>query len=96
MNIPTLDREIDALLAEFEACATYAEYMPLRSRCVQALDSYVPGVGVGPNRAAQWTEFERITRKVSAEIKVREYDSIKTYSVKELVAMAAAKQSEAA
>ena len=64
MNIPTLDREIDALLAEFEACATYAEYMPLRSRCVQALDSYRPGVGVGPNRAAQWTEFERICAKV--------------------------------
>lgn len=64
MNIPTLDREIDALLAQLEVCATYAEYMPLRSRCVQALDSYRTGVGVGPNRAAQWKEFERICRKV--------------------------------
>lgn len=88
MNIPTL-------LAQLAASTTSAEYWPLRSACVQALDSYVPGVGIGPNRSAQWAEFERITRKVSAEIKVREYDSIKTYSVKELVAMAAGKKEAA-
>lgn len=87
---------IPELLAQLEAATTSAEYLPLRSRCVQALDSYVPGVGIDHDRAGQWAEFERICAKVGPAIRAREYDSIKTYSVKELVAMAAGKQSEAA
>lgn len=75
---------IDDLLAQFAAAKTYAEYMPLRSRCVQALDSYEFGVGVGPSRAHQWKEFERICSTVGPAIRKREYDSIRIYSSEEL------------
>jgi hypothetical protein len=77
---------IDDLLAQLAAATTSAEYMPLRSRCVQALDSYEVGAGIGPSRAAQWDRFERICAKVGPEIRKREYDSIPTYSLRELAA----------
>ena len=78
--------KIDGLLDQLEAATTSAEYMPLRSLCVQALDSYEMGVGIGPSRAAQWERFERICAKVGPEIRKREYDSIPTYSLRELAA----------
>ncbi len=88
---------IDDLLKQFAACTTYAEYMPMRSRVVQALDSYETGVGIGPSRAGQWAEFERICATLGPEIRKREYDSIRTYSPEECAAyMAARKQKDAA
>lgn len=81
-----ISSKIDNLLDQLEAATTSAEYMPLRSLCVQALDSYEMGVGIGPSRAAQWERFERICAKVGPEIRKREYDSIPTYSLRELAA----------
>jgi hypothetical protein len=69
----THKQTINDLLAQLAACTTYAEYMPLRSRCVQALDSYDFGSGVDLNRADQWAEFERICAKVGPAIRAREY-----------------------
>lgn len=82
----TIEQRINELLDQLEAATTSAEYMPLRSQCVQALDSYEMGVGIGPSRAAQWERFERICAKVGPEIRKREYDSIPTYSLRELAA----------
>lgn len=78
----THEQTINDLLAQLEAATTYAEYMPLRSRCVQALDSYEFGVGVGPNRGRQWEEFERICATVGPAIRKREY-GVRPASLKE-------------
>jgi hypothetical protein len=79
----THEQTINDLLAQFEAAQTYAEYIPLRSRCVQALDSYEYGVGVGPNRAAQWDRFERIDAGKLPMIQA-EYRAIPVLSLAEL------------
>ena len=80
----TMEKRIDDLLAQFAAAQTYAEYMPLRSRCVQALDSYETGAGLNESRPRQWKEFERICSTVGPAIRKREYDSIRIYSSEEL------------
>jgi hypothetical protein len=79
----THEQTINDLLAQFEAAQTIAEYWPLRSRCVQALDSYDPSVGVGPNRAAQWVRFERIDAGKRPMIQA-EYRAIPVLSLAEL------------
>jgi hypothetical protein len=84
----TTEQNINDLLARFSACTTYAEYVPLRSLCVQALDSYETDVGVGPNRYGQWVEFERIDAEKRLMVRA-EYRAIPTLSLDELVAATA-------
>jgi hypothetical protein len=84
----TIEQNINDLLARFSACTTYAEYVPLRSLCVQALDSYETDVGVGPNRYGQWVEFERIDAEKRLMVRA-EYRAIPTLSLDELVAATA-------
>jgi hypothetical protein len=84
----TIEQNINDLLARFSACKTYAEYVPLRSLCVQALDSYETDVGVGPNRYGQWVEFERIDAEKRLMVRA-EYRAIPTLSLDELVAATA-------
>lgn len=79
----TIEQNINDLLARFSACTTYAEYVPLRSLCVQALDSYETDVGVGPNRHGQWVEFERIDAEKRLMVRA-EYRAIPTLSLAEL------------
>ena len=79
----THEQTINDLLAQFEAAQTIADYWPIRSRCVQALDSHDPSVGVGPNRAAQWDRFERIDAGKLPMIQA-EYRAIPVLSLAEL------------
>jgi len=85
----THEQTINDLLDQFEACTKYVDYWPLRSRCVQALDSYEYGVGVGPNRAAQWDRFDRIDARVGLIVSKQAFEGIKTYSLDECAAYTA-------
>ena len=79
----TTEQTINELLSRFEATKTIAEYFTVRSLTVQALDSYEYGVGVGPNRAAQWDRFERIDAGKRPMIQA-EYRAIPVMSLDEL------------
>lgn len=79
----TTEQTINELLARFEAVETIADYFTVRSLTVQALNSYEYGVGVGPNRAAQWDRFERIDAGKRPMIQA-EYRSIPALSLEEL------------
>ena len=79
----TTEQTINDLLARFEAVETIADYFTVRSLTVQALNSYEYGVGVGPNRSAQWDRFERIDAGKRPMIQA-EYRSIPALSLEEL------------
>ena len=79
----TTEQTINDLLARFEAVETIADYFTVRSLTVQALNSYEYGVGVGPNRAAQWDRFERIDAGKLPMIQA-EYRAIPVLSLAEL------------